>query len=141
MSETVKHFVDAEGVYIGAFDGYIDEEGAFVAPAYPEDAVEVDGPPPSGDGRQKADPATGQWLPFDPPAAVVILYPADLWRRTTDAEAEAIEAAIATQPVRIRNVFRTANVYRSDDELWPLLVAVAQGLFGEERAGELLATS
>lgn len=77
----------------------------------------------------------------DVPPVVTTLNPADLWRRATDYEAEAIEGAIALQPVRIRNIFRTAQTFQSNDELWPLLNGAAVGLFGAERAAELLAGS
>lgn len=82
------------------------------------------------------------FVPPDPePLPVTILYPVDLWSRLTDSEAEAVETAMATQPVRIQNIFRVAASYRSDHELWPLLETVATGLFGPARAAEVLAAS
>lgn len=72
---------------------------------------------------------------------VTILYPADLWRRVTDEEADAIGEAMGTQPFRLRKIFETASQYRSDDELWPLLVNIAESLFGKSRASEILASS
>lgn len=90
----------------------------------------------------------GQWhqtwtlTPIPPaPVAPVVVFPADLWRRTTDAEAEAIEAAMAGQSARLRNLFRSAQTYQSDDPLWPVLNGAATELFGAERAAELLAPS
>jgi len=77
----------------------------------------------------------------EPPESVTIVYPVDLWSRMTDAEAEAVEAAMATQPVRIQNIFRFASSYRSDHELWPLLVSMATDLFGATKAAEILAPS
>lgn len=89
--------------------------------------------------------AAGEVAPYVPPppepAPMVVLYPVDLWSRLTDAEADQVEAAMATQPVRIQNIFRSASSYRSDHELWPLLQSVAAGLFGEARAAEILAGS
>jgi len=79
-------------------------------------------------------------LPVTPPGPIVV-FPADLWRRTTDAEAEAIDAAMNAQPLRIRRLFLTAQTYQSDDPLWPLLTGAAAQLFGEARAAELLAPS
>ncbi|WP_242220095.1 hypothetical protein [Shinella zoogloeoides] len=76
-----------------------------------------------------------------PPEPVSIVYPVDLWSRMTDAEADAVVQAMTTQPVRIQNIFRAASSYRSDHELWPLLVSVATSLFGSERAAEILAAS
>lgn len=84
--------------------------------------------------------AGNEWPePEPPPPVVKILYPVTLWSRLTNAEAEAVEAAMATQPVRIQNIFRSASSYQSDHELWPLLEQVATGLFGPARAAEILA--
>ncbi|SFJ67664.1 hypothetical protein [Methylobacterium brachiatum] len=81
-------------------------------------------------------------LPDPPhPVEVVILYRADLYRRCTDDEADAIDAALAKQPTRIRRIFESAVTFRSDDEMWSLLHDAAVGLFGDERAVELLAAS
>lgn len=74
--------------------------------------------------------------PFVEP--VTVLPAVTLWERLTDAEAEQVNAAMATQPFRTRQIFMTANTFRSDHELWPLLVQMATDLFGEERAAELL---
>ena len=65
----------------------------------------------------------------------------DLWERVTEEEAEAIEAAIATQPIRIQNIFRARTEYHSNHELFPLLTEIAETLFGKERASEILAPS
>ena len=61
-----------------------------------------------------------------------------LWERMTDVEAEQVNAAMATQPFRTRQIFLTANTFRSDHELWPLLVQMVTDLFGAERANRLL---
>lgn len=75
----------------------------------------------------------------EPEAPAVISIPAvTLWERMTEAEGEQVEAVMQTQPFRIRQIFTTAQTYRSDHELWPLLQQVATELFGEQRAGELL---
>lgn len=73
-------------------------------------------------------------------APAVISIPAvTFWERMTEAEGEQVEAVMQTQPFRIRQIFTTAQSYRSDHELWPLLQQVATELFGVQRAGELLA--
>lgn len=78
----------------------------------------------------------------EPDAPSVISIPAViLWERMTEAEGEQVEAVMQTQPFRIRQIFTTAQTYRSDHELWPLLQQVAADLFGAQRAGELLAQS
>lgn len=74
------------------------------------------------------------------PAPVVTVLPSvTLWERLTEGEAEQVNAAMATQPFRTRQIFLTANTFRSDHELWPLLEQVATELFGAHRASELLA--
>lgn len=76
----------------------------------------------------------------DPETPAVISIPAvTLWERMTEAEGEQVEAVMQTQPFRIRQIFTTAQTYRSDHELWPLLQQVATELFGTQRASELLA--
>lgn len=74
-------------------------------------------------------------------ATVTVVFAVDLWTRATEDEAEQIEASMNQQPVRLRNIFRTANSFRSDSQLWPLLRGIAAQLFGEERAAVLLAPS
>ncbi|MGU3399137.1 hypothetical protein ACLBWS_05250 [Brucellaceae bacterium D45D] len=76
---------------------------------------------------------------YPTPDPVTVLPSVTLWERLTNEEAEQVNAAMATQPFRTRQIFLTANTFRSDHELWPLLVQMATDLFGDERAGELLA--
>jgi len=74
-----------------------------------------------------------------PPSPALIVVPAvTLWERLSETEAEQVNAAMATQPFRTRQIFLTPNTFRSDHELWPLLVQMATELFGEARAAELL---
>ncbi len=76
----------------------------------------------------------------EPELADIISIPAvTFWERMTDQEAEQVQAAMQAQPFRTRQIFMTAQSYRSDHELWPLLQQAAIDLFGEARAGELLA--
>lgn len=76
----------------------------------------------------------------EPEAPAVTSIPAvTLWERMTEAEGEQVEAVMQTRPFRIRQIFTTAQTYRSDHELWPLLQQVTTELFGAQRAGELLA--
>lgn len=75
------------------------------------------------------------------PQIVTVVYSVDLWSRMTDAEADQVDAAMAGQPFRVRKIFESANSYRADHELWPLLVQIATTLFGEERAAQILAPS
>lgn len=85
--------------------------------------------------------AGNEWPEPEPPVevpVVTVLYPVDLWSRLTDVEADQVEATMATQTVRLQNIFKSASSYRSDHELWPLLQQIATGLFGAQRAGEIL---
>lgn len=88
----------------------------------------------------------GQIVEYEPPTpepepVVTILPAVTLWERLSETEAEQVNAAMATQPFRTRQIFLTANTFRSDHELWPLLVQMATDLFGETRAAELLAAA
>ncbi|WP_313665752.1 hypothetical protein [Shinella sp.] len=95
-----------------------------------------------GEERPMTDEEFAAWQDgADIAPVVTVLFPVDLWSRLTEAEADAVEAAMATQPVRVQNIFRAASSYRNDHELWSLLEAVATGLFGAERAAEILAAS
>jgi hypothetical protein len=78
--------------------------------------------------------------PTPEPEPIVTILPAiTLWERLTEDEADQVNEAMATQPVRTQRIFTTANTFRSDHELWPLLQQMATELFGAERAAELLA--
>ncbi|MCO7736479.1 hypothetical protein NJB95_07620 [Brucella intermedia] len=89
-------------------------------------------------GQRRWD--NGRVVEYTPPAVepVTVIPAVNLWERMTDTEAEQVNAAMATKPFRTRQIFLTANTFRSDHELWPLLVQMATDLFGEERAAELL---
>jgi hypothetical protein len=62
-----------------------------------------------------------------------------IWRRATDEEAEAMEAALSSQPVRIRRIYEGATHLQTGDELFSLLEASMLQMFGADRTGELLA--
>ncbi|MBS9720163.1 hypothetical protein JYU29_05615 [Tianweitania sp. BSSL-BM11] len=139
---------DAIGLPLGFWPDeiYPDAEDGAPHPAVPADAVRITRQQwqafVSNSGARRWD--DGHVVPYEPPAAPeppLILFPADLWRRTSDDEAEQIEAAMNAQSARLRNLFRTAQTYQSDDPLWPVLQAAATDLFGEERAAALLAPS
>ena len=91
--------------------------------------------------RRWVDGKIEEYIPPTPePEPVVTILPAvTLWERLTEAEADQVNEAMATQSVRTQRIFTTANTFRSDHELWPLLEQMATELFGEERAAELLA--
>jgi len=78
---------------------------------------------------------------------VTVVYSVDFWTRLdggadgNSGEVAQVLAAMEQQPIRTRKIFETANSFRSDHELWPLLQQLATGLFGEERAAQILAPS
>lgn len=61
-----------------------------------------------------------------------------IWRRATDEEAEQMQAALDAQSVRLRNIYAGAAWIETTDELYGVLQAALVGLFGEQRAAELL---
>ncbi len=75
------------------------------------------------------------------PAPAVITTKADLFRRCTDEEAEAIETTLMGLSVRKRRIFEGAQHIASDDPDFDDLRTAAVEMFGEERAAELLAAS
>lgn len=84
----------------------------------------------------------GEWVYMEPepePEPPIVIPAVTFWERTTEAEGTAIEAMLEQQPFRVRQIFMTAQSYRSDHELWPLLMGAAIELFGSMRAAELLA--
>lgn len=124
--------------------GFWDEDFISDAVIIPEGAVEI-----SLEQRDEllANPATRRWrngkvIEIEPPVATpsVIIVPAvTLWERLTEDEADHVNEAMAMQSVRTQRIFTTANTFRSDHELWPLLEQMATELFGEDRAAALLA--
>ena len=79
------------------------------------------------------------YVPEPSPEPLIVIPAVTLWERMTDDEAIQVNDVMAAQPIRTRQIFLTANTFRSDHELWPLLQQVATTLFGVERAAELLA--
>lgn len=75
------------------------------------------------------------------PDPVPVIDAIDLWQRASDEEAEAIEGYMAQAPARVRNIFRVANTFRGDHELFGLLKDAAETLFSPERAAALLVPS
>ena len=78
------------------------------------------------------------YVPLESVPELVILPAVTLWERMSEDEAVQVEAAMSTKPFRTRQIFMTAQTFRSDHELWPLLHQMAVELFGEDRAAEIL---
>lgn len=90
------------------------------------------------------DPATGAFTrPPAPPAppAPYRIAKADIWRRATDAEAEAMDAALSAAPVRLRRAYDAAQFIASDDIWFAELEAGIAAAVGPARVAELLARS
>lgn len=116
-----------DGVYTSVTNTPINEDDIVVPPRPPE--------------KSTYNPDTNSWTidPVEPVPEPPIVIPAvTFWERTTETEGTAIEAMLNQQPFRIRQIFMTAQSYRSDHELWPLLQSAAVQLFGDARASELL---
>ena len=66
------------------------------------------------------------------------LFKAEVWRRCTDSEAALLDAALNSQPVRLRRMWDDATFISSTDELYNTLKAGITAIIGAKRAGELL---
>jgi hypothetical protein len=117
--------------------------------AIPPDAVEIGAEEHAAllaeQAAGKLIQADGDGKPFaaEPPASETIVrtLKSDIWRRCTDEEAEALEAALNAAPVRLRRLFNDSTILESN---WPEYEALRSGIVqavGEERAAELLAAS
>lgn len=101
-----------------------------------EGGFEVDAPEDL-EAALKADHSTAPL----PPGQPVITFKADIYRRCSDAEAEAIEIALAGAPVRQRRLFESALHLDHSDEAFAFAREAMDEMFGQERAEELLAPS
>lgn len=90
--------------------------------------------------------AIGVFTAPDPQRVVIEQPPgptfkADIWKRATDEECAAMDQRLNETTPRLRRIYEAAQIITRDDELWSVLNAAMIGLFGEERAAELLAPS
>ncbi len=85
------------------------------------------------------DLGAGTFTPLPPPPSVT--YKSDIWRRCTDAEAEALDALLARQPRRQQRLFNDATVIAHADEMFATLQAAVTQALGATRAAEILAPS
>ncbi len=70
-----------------------------------------------------------------------ITYKADLYRRMTDEEADRVEDALSNAPVRQRRLFEAAQYLDHAAPEFARMREALVGLFGEDRADVLLASS
>ena len=94
----------------------------------------------NGDGTCEVEILSKHWPPSTSKA--------DIWRRATDAEAEAIDALLrdppsdlGMSPVKLRRLWDDATNINHTDPLFETIRAIAVHRFGEERADELLKPS
>jgi hypothetical protein len=80
-----------------------------------------------------------EWSGFVPPARTLTRLPkADLWRRATDVEASALNAALAAAPLRLQRIFEAAQYLDTTDADYPALRTGVVAALGEARAVEVL---
>lgn len=87
--------------------------------------------------KLKLEPAPG---PSDAEIPALTKLPkAELWRRCTDEEAEALADALSQAPLRLQMIFQAAQYLDTTDADYPALRAGVVAALGEERAGVVLA--
>lgn len=83
---------------------------------------------------QNPEPAPSEPMPYQ-------IAKADLWRRATEKEAEAMDAALSDAPARLRRAYDAAQYIASDDPWFPELQAGITAAIGAKRAAVILARS
>ncbi|HWL80942.1 MAG TPA: hypothetical protein VNR89_08315 [Roseomonas sp.] len=79
--------------------------------------------------------------PSADPAAPVITYKADVWRRCTEAEAETLRALINGASAKQQGLWNDSTYLDVADPDFDFVRQAAIGAFGKDRAAELLAPS
>lgn len=87
------------------------------------------------------DPLTGEISPLVPVAPAQITAKADIFRRASEEQSIAMVAMLASQDVRIQEIFKAAQHIDHSDEMFTLLINGLTQLFGEVEANRLLAVS
>ncbi|SEM68554.1 hypothetical protein SAMN04515666_11910 [Bosea lupini] len=103
---------------------------------------EVSFPAEPGEPYFDAALATGLTIAlYVPPSAPTFtrIPKAEVWRRLTDEEAEAVDAALQAAPLRLRRVFEAAQFLDTADADYPALRAGVEAALGATRANEVLA--
>lgn len=137
----------ADGVFVGLAEADPSplEEGAWLIPG---GCVVVE-PPSFVEGeRARWDSESEVWIvePVPPPEEAELPPPEDrhilskatLWRRVTDAEAEAMDAALNSAPLRLRRLFEAAQYIDDRDADYPALRSGIVAALGADRAAEVL---
>lgn len=85
-----------------------------------------------------------QIVPYSPPAPLAPAKQtakADIWRRCTDAEAEALAATLALRSTREQRIFNDASYLDHADPLFAVMFDAVASAFGQDRAAVILAPS
>lgn len=94
------------------------------------------------DAPQEAWRISGDILTtVDLPGEPYNISKADIYRRCTDAEAEALLAALMAAPIRLQGIFSGATMINTGDDYFPALRAGIVAALGETRADEVLVPS
>lgn len=83
----------------------------------------------------------GVWTPPAPVAKPYRISKADIWRRTTDDEADLLRATLSQTSVRLQGIFDGAQFISTDDDFYQMLRAGVVLALGEERTAVVLAPS
>lgn len=76
-----------------------------------------------------------------PAPAPLRTYKTDVWRRCTETEAETLDAALNTAPVKLRRLWADSTILEHESAEFSDLLAPMIAAFGAERAAEILAPS
>lgn len=68
-------------------------------------------------------------------------YKSDVWRRCSETEAAALDAALAGSTAKLRRLWDDCTILEHEAPEWSLLAAGVAAVVGEERAAEILAPS
>jgi len=92
-----------------------------------------------GVAEEEIDDADAEVVAFlNPPPGPYSIAKMLLWTRLSDAEAETVDAAMASQPARLRGIWNSATEVRSDSEFFATLKEFLAAVLGSERAGQIL---
>jgi hypothetical protein len=95
-------------------------------------------------GEQTVIPLTPEEIAALPPAPPPLprrIAKADIWRRCTNSEAEAVDSLLNAQPIRLQRMWADAQYLSTADELFPAVQTALSQAFGSERASQLLAST
>lgn len=141
MFDPAHHYWQADDgrIYSSASGGVVDADASDF-----EAWQEAGGVPsvwPRQDGEQTQAALNAVLMAYRPRVAPIITSKADLFRRATDAEAEMIDSALKAGSVRERLIFENAQYLDHADPLFETMRMALSGMFGADRADELLAPS